>query len=90
MEAKKSLFMEQRKNIADLGITFEVNGEKVNFFLPENVLKSKTRADLKALLLEGDEIVCAIGCAQKASYALCFARCMRDGKCCDAGATNCD
>ena len=78
-----------RSSAGDLGITFEVNGEKYTFYVEQNALKSRKASDTVTALT--DELTCAICCSQKASFALCMARCVEgDGKCCDAGATNCD
>jgi hypothetical protein len=81
-----------RASAQDLGITFEVNGEKFGFFIAASTLRSKKRSDLLKVIAEGEgsPVACAICCAQKAGSALCYVRCLDDGKCCDSGATNCE
>ncbi len=80
---------EQRSSAGDLGITFEVNSETYSFFIPETILKSKTKSEIVKILDDGDTLGCSICCSQKKGFALCMGRCMSDGKCCDNGATNC-
>lgn len=73
----------------DLKITISAKGEPYTFYVKGSAIKSKSKAEITKILT--DPITCAICCSQKASYALCMARCVEgDGKCCDAGATNCD
>jgi hypothetical protein len=84
--------LKERTSPQDLGISFEVNGERFGFFISAEAMKSKKKTDLMALLTdgEGSPIACGICCAQKAGSALCYVRCMDDGKCCDSGKDNCD
>lgn len=78
-----------RSSPQDLCITFEVNGEKFTFCIPQSTLQSKSRSEIMKLL-GGDPIGCGICCAQKSGSALCLARCVYgDGKCCDSGKDNC-
>jgi len=87
--ALKAGLTEQRASAGDLGITFEVNGESYSFFIPEATLKSKSKSEIVKILDDGDYTACAICCSQKKGFALCLARCLSDGKCCDDGASNC-
>lgn len=82
----------ERGSPQDLGITFEVNGETFGFYIEASLLRSSKRSDLLKVIAqdEGSPLACAICCSQKAGSALCYARCLDDGKCCDSGATNCD
>lgn len=86
--AREKGLSDKRSSPGDLEIRFEVNGESAGFFIPESMLKDDKRRNVLSLIQS--ELACAICCSQKASYALCMARCLDDGKCCDGGATNCD
>lgn len=78
----------ERSSPDDLKITFESNGVPFAVFLSGASIKAQTKEEIVKAMY--DELACAIGCSQKASFALCMARCMRDGKCCDGGSSNCD
>lgn len=79
---------DKRSAPGDLEIRFEANGAPFAFFIPESMLKGQKKSDVMAAIQ--NQMACAICCSQKASFALCMARCLDDGKCCDGGATNCD
>jgi len=79
----------QRSAEDDFEVLFKVQGESYSLFIPMETIKSKSKQDIVQAFR--DAFTCSICCSQKASFALCMARCVEgDGKCCDGGATNCD
>jgi hypothetical protein len=78
----------ERSNADDVKITFESKNGEIELFLSVSKIGAKSNKEI--VQEAGDEIACAIGCAQKSGSALCYIRCLRDGKVCDSGATNCD